>query len=121
MKIESSLIRDKFEFTDHEGNILKEVPFTINITEAADRLTSARDELAKVAASDNTADLKSSAARLFECIFGPAVAGEILDYYADDSSAMMIDLAPYLLDRVFPQIDKVRETALEMKKRVKRG
>lgn len=39
---------------------------------------------------------------LFEGLFGPAQAGQLLFFYQDDPAAMLEDLLPYILRRIVP-------------------
>ena len=119
MKIQSSIYRDKLELCDSNGELVKELPFTINITALADTVLHKQRQLTKVDQSDLEA-LGRSFIELLEAIFGKAITDELLDYYQKDYIVMITDLAPGLTQELLPLFDKHRKNAINARKKVKK-
>jgi hypothetical protein len=120
MKIQSSVIRDKFEFTDTDGNVIKEIPFTINATALNDSVAQARIKFAQASSENDPHAMTETCVMLYETIFGKAVTDELRAFYDNDILTLMVDTAPYLVDRVFPLFDRLRVNAINLRKKAKR-
>lgn len=119
MKVTKSVYTDKFEFCDAQGNVIKTIPFTINITSTCTAVTKKQHELATVNEEDVEAVGKSFV-ELLMAIFGGQVTHELLDYYSDDYFALVADITPTLVDDIFPLFDQYRKHILAAKKKVKK-
>lgn len=119
MKVTKSSYTDKFEFCDPQGNVVKVIPFNINITSTCAAVTKKQHELATVDA-ENAEAVGKSFVELLMAIFGGQVTHELLDYYSDDYFAMVADLTPLLVENIFPLFDQYRKNILAAKKKVKK-
>ena len=119
MKIQSSVYRDKLELCDSNGELVKELPFTINVTALADSVHRKQQQLAKVGQSD-LETMGHAFVELLEAIFGKSITDELLEYYQKDYLVMVTDLAPVLTQELFPLFDKYRKNAINARKKVKK-
>ena len=119
MKITSSVFSDKFELCNAKGELVKEIPFTVNITSVAALVTQKQHALADVDQND-VAAMGKEFIELLTAIFGEQVTSELLDYYAEDYLVMITDLAPMLTENIFPVFDNYRKSIIDAKKKVKK-
>lgn len=119
MKIQSSVYRDTLELCDSNGELVKELPFTINVTALADTVHQKQRQLTKVDQSDMES-MGRAFIELLEAIFGTPVTDELLDYYQKDYIVMITDLTPVLTQELFPLFDKYRKNAINARKKVKK-
>lgn len=120
MKITNSVLRDKFELCDPKtGEVVKELPFTVNITATIQAATRKQAEMAVVDSADPEAMGKAFVG-LLEAIFGAEVTNGLLEYFEDDYMQMIVDLEPVLTDVIFPAFTQYRSKAIAAKKKVKR-
>lgn len=81
-------------------------------TQYIDLQKSAADDAAKLA------DLGKCIVTLFTLIFGEANIKTLLEFYKDDYSKMLVDIAPYIREVIIPAINKRRkQTAFKFTKR----
>lgn len=120
MKIKSSVFSDKFELCDpRTGEVVKEVPFTVNVFAVVNLVTHRQKEMAEVNQNDPEAMGKSFIA-LLDAIFGEDVTRELLDFFKNDYMVMITDLAPVLTDEIFPVFNRYRKAAIDARKKVKK-
>ena len=119
MKLNSSIYRDKFELCDQNGEVVKEIPFVVNVTATAQLVTTKQREMTEVDQNDPAA-MGKAFIELLEAIFGSEVVQELVDYYASDYMTMVIDLAPLLTENIFPVFNNYRRSAIEARKKVKK-
>ena len=119
MKITSSVFSDKFELCDAKGEVVKEVPFTINLTNTAQTVLQKRQELDAVNPDDIDA-MGKAFQDLLTIIFGKEIADELVAFFQNDYLAMIAELAPVLTDYIFPVFHNYRKSALDAKKKVKK-
>lgn len=120
MKIRSSVYSDKFELCDpRTGEVVKEVPFTVNVSSVVALVTRRQKELAEVDNNDPEAMGKSFIA-LLDAIFGEDVTRELADFFKNDYLVMIADLAPVLTDEIFPVFSRYRKAAIDARKKVKK-
>ena len=118
MKVISSIIEEVIEIVDAQGNDLKLIPFKVNLTRAGSAIQQKRIELAN--ASDDIEKAGIAFCNLLEVVFGKDALNELVDYYGDDYTSMVTDIAPILTDVIFPALDAQREKLVESRKRAKR-
>ena len=98
-----------FEFDVTPENVKK---FRTLQTQYIDLQKSAADDAAKLT------DLGKCIVTLFTLIFGEANIKSLLEFYKDDYSKMLVDIAPYIREVVIPAINKRRkQTAFKFTKR----
>lgn len=98
-----------FEFDVTPENVKK---FRTLQTQYIDLQKSAADDAAKLA------DLGECIVALFTLIFGEANIKSLLEFYKDDYSKMLVDIAPYIREVIIPAINKRRkQTAFKFTKR----
>ena len=119
MKITSSVFSDKFELCNAKGEVVKEVPFTINLTNTAQTVLQKRQDLDAVN-PDDVGAMGKAFQDLLIIIFGKEVTDELVDFFQNDYLAMITELAPVLTDHIFPVFHKYRKSALDAKKKVKK-
>ena len=119
MKITSSVFSDKFELCNAKGELVKEIPFTVNITNVANLVTQKQHALADVDQND-VAAMGKAFIDLLTAIFGEKVTGELLDFYAEDYLVMITDIAPMLTANIFPVFDNYRKSIIAARKKVKK-
>lgn len=119
MKIQTSFIKDTIELTNNHGEIVKTLPFSINVTKLADEVQKKRIEIAQH--TDDYEATGRATVELFSLLFGADNTNELLDFYENDYTAMIADLAPYIVEYIFPSFDRMRENVIKAKKSLKRG
>lgn len=119
-KLITSIIRDTLTIENSKGEVEKEVSFTVNATKIAADVAKLRAEIGRKAATDAESCTELTK-RLFSLIFGEKNAHELLEYYGGDAMTMTVDLAPYLVENIYPVFDNLVKRSLDMKKRMKRG
>lgn len=119
MKITSSIIRDSFEFCDAQGNLIKEIPYVVNISRVADEVTKRRLELLKAQQAKDFEQIGAAVILLFNAIFGEDVTKELLEVCAGDYVALMNDTLPVVATQILPAVDQARKQMVEMKKLIK--
>jgi hypothetical protein len=98
----------------------------MNITEKMKAYTSAsrKLEIFLTKASKNEVDSKAlgeAIVSLFVLIFGEKQTNEIIAFYDDDYTSMLIDIMPFIRDVVTPMFAKARKEKIAlMKKNTKR-
>ena len=120
MKIKSSIIRDTLELTDNHGEVVKTLPFTINVTKIAGEVQKKRIQLASTDPKDLEATGKTTV-ELFSLFFGEDNTKELLDFYENDYATMIADIVPYIVEYIIPSFDRVQENIIKAKKGLKRG
>lgn len=118
MKIVSSVIAETIEIENEKGEIVKEIPFRLNISELGGKIAKKRLELANTDKADVEAVGKVFC-ELLEATFGETVLNELVDYYGTDYTAMVTDLVPIYTELVFPALDKQRDRLINSRKRIK--
>lgn len=121
MKIVSSLISDKIEIVDAGGNTLKEFPYQVNAAKVADEVAAKRREIAALTESKDENGIQKATVELFNAIFGTDTTNGLLEFYHNDYLTMMADIAPIVIENIFPVFDALREKAVALRKRAKRG
>lgn len=119
MKIQTSVIKDTLELTNNHGEIVKTLPFSINVTKLASEVQKKRLELAQ-----HTDDLEATGrttVELFALLFGADNTNELLDFYENDYATMIADIVPYVVEYIMPSFDRLRENVIKAKKSLKRG
>lgn len=119
MKITSSIIRDKFEFCDAQGNLIKEIPYTVNVSRVADEVTKRRLELLKAQQAQDFEQIGAAVILLFNAIFGAETTQELFDFCDGDYVVLMNDTLPVVATQILPAIDAARKQMVEVKKLIK--
>ena len=119
MKIQSSVFHDKLELCDATGEVVKEIPFTINLTSSVQAVLNKREELDAVDKNDVEA-MGAAFQELLGIVFGKSIADELIAYYQNDYMAMIAEMAPVLTDYIFPVFYKYRKTTLDARKKIKK-
>lgn len=120
MKITSSVYTDKLELCDPKtGEVVKEIPFTINFTATFENVLQKRYEMSQISTDDPEA-MGKSFIELLSAIFGEEVANSLLDYFKDDYLMMITDLAPYLTAEIFPVYERFTNRAAALRKKPKK-
>lgn len=121
MRIQSTIIRDELEFENEAGEIVKTLPVIIDMPAAADRILHARAKLAAVRAEDGIEQIGEAFCVLLEAVFGAELFAELKAYYKDAYSAMIADFTPFLMERVYPALDRLKIAAAVTQKMQKNG
>lgn len=119
MKVVSSLIRGKVEITDASGNTIKEFPYNINVAKVADQVASKRIEISKLSQSGDPESIGKAVVELFDIIFGESTTKDMLEFYENDYTTMLVDIVPVLTDEIYPAFDAARTKAIALRKHAK--
>lgn len=103
-------IRSKTRFSDtltfSSGARKLTLLIDLDLCQALEALQTAGKSLARLPPVQDSAarldDWAQALRSLFEGLFGPAQAGQLLSFYQDDPAALLEDLLPYLLRRIIP-------------------
>lgn len=121
IKITRPIVSGTFEL-ESGGQVLP-VPYSIHVTEAADRIMKARKELIDAQKSNDMEVLGKAFVALMQAAFGAETTGKLLDFYTGenpDYTCMVLDITPVFQEELFPAIDAMRKRALDAKKRKRR-
>lgn len=121
IKIRRPIVSGVFDL--ESGSQSLSVPYSINVTEAVDRIMEARKELIKAQGSNNMETLGKAFVELMRAAFGEEITGKLLDFYTEektDYTCMVLDVTPVFQEELFPAIDAMRRRALYAKKRKRR-
>lgn len=121
MKIQNSIIVDKIELTDHNGETIKSIPIRINATQIASAVEKKRIEFVELSKENDMEATGRAAVELFTLLFGENAMNELLDHYKDDYFAMITDISPFVIDVVFPVFKRLRQKSIDMRKKAKHG
>ena len=119
MKITSSIVRGSFEFCDASGNLLKEIPYIVNISRVADEVTKRRAELLKAQQAADFEQIGAAVIQLLAAIFGEKTTKELFDFCAEDYVALMNDTLPVVATEILPAVEQARKQMIETKKLIK--
>ena len=121
IKIRRPIVSGVFDL--ESGGQTLSIPYSIVVTEAADRIMEARKELIKAQGSNDMEALGKAFVTLMQAAFGDETTGKLLDFYTGektDYTCMVLDVTPVFQDELFPAIDAMRKRALDAKKRKRR-
>lgn len=119
MKIQASIIQDTIELTNVQGETIKEIPYRINIAQIADRMTKLQIDLADASKQKDMETAGRLTVDMFTLVFGDEVTKELLDFYANDYTALMFDIFPIISEQVLPSIIQLRKKGLAARKKAK--
>ena len=123
MKVYRPIIEDKIELCNADGELVKEVPFRINVNEMYKTLTA---KWAKLSAHVNTVGEIEDEEKTLEVVrelcleaYGPEVVSEALEFFGDDSYGLSTLLAVYA-EKVYPMMMRLRAETIRQKKGLNR-
>lgn len=105
-------IREELELLSIDGTEKMHVTVNLDIDQIAARMAKAyemmgmlQNELKKDPKNKATMEAFGQAViEIFKIIFGEDQAGDILEFYENDYTEMLVDLFPFINDQVMPQI-----------------
>ena len=130
-------IREQLQLCNADGSVALDVPVDLNVDEMQGRALKAMQELSRCQAEIRR-DPKSEAAleafgnaviTLFTVIFGEDGAKQIIAFYEDNYTEMLIDVFPFITGEILPKIaaasearkEQLMQTARAAKQMKKRG
>ena len=117
-KINQSVVTGEFEFQD--GTI---IPYVVDCAQAYDKIVPLRIKLAKLQKKNDIKEIGETFVQLIKCTFGEDIAKALMEAYTFGdkvaAQAFVFDLTPVLLDDIFPALDRVRQNAINIRKRAK--
>lgn len=130
-------IREELQLCNEDGSVELNIPVDINVDEIQGRALKAMQELSRCQAEIRR-DPKSDAAieafgnaviALFVVIFGEEGAKQILAFYENSYSEMLVDVFPFITGEILPKIaaasearkDQMLQTARAAKKMKRHG
>lgn len=119
MKVQTTLIRDVVEIVNAKGETIKTWPYTFNVSTGFKRVQELRAEMMK---QNQAKDLEAVGRAVFElmaAVFGDDNAADMVKFYENDYMTMLNDLAPVLLDEIYPAVDRYVDNMLQLRKRTK--
>lgn len=119
MKIQSNIIRDKIELCDHTGEVVREIPFTVNVAKIARDVTAKRKELSELP-QDDVERIGYAAVELMRIIFGEEATAQLLEHYENDYFTMVTDITPLLTERIYPAFTQYGQSMMTRMKGLKR-
>ena len=112
MKIQTSLIKDSIELYQGE-TLVKSVPFTFNAQACLQQVQRLRADIIKRNATGR------AFWQLLCVVFGENVCKELDEWYEGDYMSMLADLGPILTDTIYPAVDRLTESIVQTRKRLK--
>lgn len=119
MKIYRPMIEDSLELCNADGELIKEVPFKINVNEMYKILTAKWGKVSAQASVDDKDKMMEVTKDLCNTAFGKDVIKEVLDFFGDDESAYASLLACYV-EKVYPLMIRLRMENIEQRKKLNR-
>jgi hypothetical protein len=89
--------------------------------EATQRLKAAQDEMRKGSTEQRYQAMGNAVLGLFNVIFGTTQTEQILEFYADAYTEMLVDIVPFINDVVAPKIIEAQHRIMEQYTHVKQG
>lgn len=114
-------IREQLQLCNEDGSVAINVPVDLNVDEIQGRALKAMQELGRCQAEIRR-DPKSPAAMeafgnavisLFTVIFGEDGAKQILAFYEDNYTEMLVDVLPFITGEILPKIAAASEARKE--------
>lgn len=118
MKIQTTLIKDSIDLYQGE-TLVKSVPFTFNAQECLQQVQHLRAEILNKNASGDVEGVGTAFWRLLCVVFGENVCAELNEWYQGDYMTMLADLGPVLTEVIYPAVDKLTDTIVQTRKRMK--
>lgn len=118
MKVQTTLIKDTIDL--YQGDTLvKSVPFTFNASKCLQDVQHLRAEMIANKAADDMEGVGRVFWELLRIVFGDAALDELRDWYGGDFLTALNDLAPILTGIVYPTVDRLTDSIVQARKRVK--
>ena len=130
-------IREELQLCNEDGSVELNIPVDINVDEIQGRALKAMQELSRCQAeirrdpkSDTAIEAFGNAViALFVVIFGEEGAKQILAFYENSYSEMLVDVFPFITGEILPKIaaasearkDQMMQTARAAKKMKRHG
>lgn len=118
MKVQTSLIRDTIDL--YQGDeLVKSIPFTFNAAKCLQDVQHLRAEMIATKAADDLEGTGKAFYRLLCVVFGEPATQEVFDFYEGDYLTALNDLAPILMDVIYPAVDRLTQDIVARRKRSK--
>ena len=121
MEIKTSIFRDELKLDEEV------IPITINLTRLSrsiEEIKGLLDTIGTLSSPDPTPETIDAGGHavltLMESLFGDETAWKILNHYDDDYVTMVMDIFPYIVEVIVPQIARTHETEMDKRKRFKK-
>ena len=119
-----SKIKEVLAVNNADGSKAFEVPVEINVDTFVGRWNKARVALAE-AQADLQADKTDAKAQrygesviaLMRLVFGDDGAEKLIDFYANDYTEMLLDVFPFIADRIEPQVNAATDERVKQLKK----
>lgn len=118
MKIQTTLIKDSIDLYQGE-TLVKSVPFTFNAQHCLQQVQRLRAEIIKTNAAGDPEGTGKAFWKLLCVVFGEDVCNQLDEWYAGDYLTMLGDLGPLLTDVIYPAVDRLTDTLVQTRKRMK--
>ena len=121
MKIYRPIIEDTLELCNADGEVVKEIPFVINVNQMYKTLVAKYAQLAAQVSVPEEDKEKTMEIVKDLCLsaFGKEVISETLDFFQDEESAYASLVSCYV-EKIYPLMIRLRAETLEQKKKMNR-
>lgn len=123
MKIYRPIIEDSLELCNADGEVVKEIPFTINVNQMYKTLTAKYAKLSAQVSIPEAAEDKEKVMEVVKdlCLsaFGESVVSDTLDFFQDEESAYASLISCYV-EKIYPLMIRLRNETLKEKKKLNR-
>lgn len=121
MKVYRPILEDDIELCDANGDVVKTLHYKIDVNQSYKEITARRMALtaqadAALKTGDENATYKMGQIfiELLNAIFGAETTNELLDWY-DDGANLIWMLMPFLMDNIFPALERQRQQVMLVK------
>ena len=123
MKIYRPIIEDSLELCNADGEVVKEIFFTINVNEMYKELIAKYGKLSAQINTEGGAEDKEMTLALVKdlCLsaYGEDVVAQTLDFFKDEESALASLISCYV-EKIYPLMIRLRMENLEQRKKMNR-
>lgn len=120
MQVQSSIIEETIEIINYKGEVALSIPFRVNLAQAYDAIVEKRNNYTKALHGNDLEALGVATVDFFTAVFGEDATAKLVEFYKDDYTAMLADMAPYFSEIIYPAMHRQRESMIALKKREKR-
>ena len=119
MKLYRPIIEDKLELCNADGELVKEIPFRINVNESYKKLTAKWGQLSAQVNTDDIERTMTIVKDLCLMAFGESVVQEALEFFGDEYFCLSSLLNCYT-EKVYPMMIRLRAENIEQMRKQNR-